>query len=192
MGAMYLGRMAWSRVVLPVPAMAVALAMMLGLGLPSAVAEAGPDRLAGQPAPDFALKDTRGTNLRLSEYRGQVVVLSFWADWCGRCLPQLEALAELQRRHGDRGLQVLAVNIDPADDAARDAAGRLGIPVLRDRDQAVARGYDLDKLPVTLLLDQTGRVRRVHGNWRDGDAATLEAGLADLLDPPLPEFPGRP
>lgn len=193
MGVMKLGAMAWSRAVLPAPprawvtALAVALAMMLGLGLPSAVAVADPGRLAGQPAPDFALKDTRGENLRLSEYRGEVVLLSFWADWCGRCLPQLDQLAALQRRHGDRGLKVLAVNIDPADGAARDAAARLGIPVLRDQDQAVARDYDLDELPVALLLDQTGHVRQVHGNWRDGDAATLETALAALLDPP-----GRP
>jgi peroxiredoxin len=144
--------------------------------------------LTGQPAPDFALKNKSGTNYanyggnhRLSEYRGQVVLLSFWADWCKRCIDQLAAMRDLQKRYGETNLRVLAVNIDEHEQPARDAARRLGITILHDADQSVVRQYDPSTLPFAVLVDPHGTVRHVHAGYRADDATTYADELATLI-----------
>ena len=137
--------------------------------------------LAGQLAPDFALKNSAGTNLRLSEYRGQVVLVSFWAKWCNRCTEQLAMLSDLQKRYGDANLRVLAVNIDSDDQAARDATNRLGITVLHDADQSVVREYDPSVLPFAVLVDPHGTVRQVYAGYRAEDATSYADELAALI-----------
>lgn len=119
----------------------------------------------GAVAPDFVLKDVRGHNLRLSEYRGDTVVLSFWGSSCGPCresLSQLNAIASLP---GVDAPVLLGVNLDG--DAGRAVAVadslRLAFPTLIDTKQAVGRLYDVDDLPLTLLIDPEGRVR---GVWK--------------------------
>lgn len=152
---------------------------LAGLLMPVAVpASSG---FAGQPAPDFALKNNSGTNLRLSEYRGQVVLVSFWAQWCNRCTEQLSMLNELQKRYGEDNLRVLAVNIDADDQPVRDAAKRLGITVVHDVDQSVVRQYGPSVLPFTVLVDPHGTVRHVHAGYRAEDAMTYADELATLI-----------
>jgi peroxiredoxin len=151
---------------------------LLGTGAALAGDDAAPPL-----APDFALKSTSGQNLRLSEYRGQPVLLTFWADWCGTCQPQLADLADLARRHADHNVAVLAVNIDGTDrrEVATTAAARLGITVLRDDAQAVARSYDLGALPVTVLVDQDGYVRGSWSRHRPETLGEVEAALARVI-----------
>jgi len=157
------------------------LAMLLTASLLPALAVASDAVVPGQPAPDFALKNSAGQNLRLSEWRGEVVVLAFWAGWCGRCSDHLLELARLQNQYGDRGVRVVAVNIDGDGQPGREAATRSGVLVLHDRDQAVARQYDLADLPLTVLVDAHGKVRHVHEKYRGGDAALYDEELAALL-----------
>ncbi|MDH5275961.1 MAG: TlpA family protein disulfide reductase [Gammaproteobacteria bacterium] len=157
------------------------LAMLLTANLLPALAVASGAVVPGQPAPDFALKDAAGDNLRLSEWRGEVVVLAFWADWCGRCSDQQQELAKLQRKYGERGVRFVTVNIDRDDHVARGAAARSGLLVLHDGDGAVARQYDLSNLPLTVLVDAHGKVRHVHEKYRGGDAALYDEELAALL-----------
>lgn len=141
--------------------------------------------LAGRPAPDFALKSKSGaddgSNVRLSEHRGQVVLLSFWADWCNRCIDQLAVLRDLQARFGEANLRVLAVNIDRDDQPAREAARRPGITVLHDADQSVIRQYDPSVLPFAVLLDPHGTIRHVHAGYRAEDARAYADELAALI-----------
>jgi peroxiredoxin len=158
-----------------------AATLALSLGFFGADSHAGPGELVGQPAPDFVLKSSAGANTRLSEYRGQVVIVNFWAPWCSRCTTQLEQYARLKQRHGAAGLEVLAVNIDPAAQGASDLAKRLQLTVLRDSEQAVAKQYELYDLPLTLLVDATGRVRQIHGKGTAADEAAQETELVALL-----------
>jgi peroxiredoxin len=109
-------------------------------------------------APDFALKGIDGRNLRLSEFRGEPLVLHFWASWCGPCR---ESAASLDRLARDGDAAVVGVSLDGRVDRAASVANslRLTSPTLVDLNQAVARTYDVDKLPLTLLLDRDGTVR---------------------------------
>ncbi|MEQ1802102.1 MAG: TlpA disulfide reductase family protein [Gammaproteobacteria bacterium] len=157
------------------------LAMLLTAHLLPALAVASDAVVPGQPAPDFVLKNAAGENLRLSEWRGDVVVLAFWADWCGRCSDQLQELARLQKQYGERGVRVVTVNIDADDRPAREAAARSGVLVLHDSEQSVARQYDLSNLPLTVLVDPHGKVRHVHEKYRGSDAALYDEELTALL-----------
>lgn len=164
----------------------LALATLLTAGsLPAATA------VNGQSAPDFALKSAGGRNVRLSELRGEVVVLTFWADWCGRCADQLRDLDALQARYATDGVRVVAVNIDTDSRAARDAAARLDIMILHDQDQEVARQYQLGDLPLTVLVDRHGTVRHVHSRYRAQDAAAWAAEVSGIVaeSAPTPSSP---
>jgi peroxiredoxin len=128
-------------------------------------------QLAGSDAPDFVLKSTSGANLRLSEYRGEVVMLSFWATWCGDCRAQLERLGEMHDRYQDAGVELLAVSLDQSAKQARDVAASLDVtyPVLHDAGGAVGRLYDVSKVPVMVLIDRGGVVREVFEGYRRGN-----------------------
>lgn len=141
-------------------------------------------RLIGQAAPDFALKATSGTNFRLSEHRGEVVLLTFWGSRCGQCGAQLAALSRLVDTYRSAGLAALAVGVD--DDplaAARFAVAHpVSFPVLLDPDKGVARAYRVDNLPMLMLIDRSGTVRHVHRDYRSGDGEKFLQRIRPLLD----------
>ncbi len=139
--------------------------------------------LIGQPAPDFALRSIDSGNLRLSEFRSEVVVLTFWSDWCGKCRSALPVLKSLHAQYEDAGLQMLAVDIDGDVAKAREFAIQNGIeyPVLADTKQAVSRAYDLNKMPLSVVVDREGNIRFIHAGFSDDDGQLLAAEVADLL-----------
>lgn len=132
-------------------------------------------------APNFALKALDGENHRLSEYRGNVVVLNFWASWCGPCRGQLSSLQQFHDRYHEAGLTILGINIDEHDHDAQDLAAGLGFPVLRDTTHSVSELYDLGRLPLTVLVDRDGSVRHVFGGRDARDANVYLAHLRELL-----------
>jgi len=145
---------------------------------------AQPYRLLGSAAPDFTLKATSGTNLRLAEYRGQVVMLAFWGSNCGQCGDQLEAVSRLVDTYGSAGLTALAVNVDDnVAAAARFAAAHpVGYPMLLDPQKQVARAYRVDNLPMLLLVDRSGTIRWAARDYkRDSDVGYQEQ-VRVLLD----------
>ena len=134
-------------------------------------------------APDFTLRTLDGPNLRLQEQRGRVVLVNFWATWCGPCRQEMPHLNRLYDKYRAAGFTLLGVNID---DDARNAAGlstKLGLkfPVLLDTDKKVSHLYDLATMPSTVLIDRDGRVRFIHLGYKDGYENTYEKQIRELL-----------
>ena len=145
--------------------------LVLGLAL-SAIAATGlaASGLTGQTAPDFALKSSTGENLRLSEYRGDVVMINFWATWCGPCRQEMPLLDELYTRYQRVGFNLLGVNIDDDSGRAMTMIRELGVtfPVLFDERKEVSKMYDVGAMPVTVIIDRAGQVRYVHHGYKPG------------------------
>jgi len=145
--------------------------------------------LVGRKAPDFALPAAVGSNVRLSEYRGQAVIISFWSSRCSVCARQLTLLDRLYSTYRSSGLVVLAVSVDDdplhAEEYARAHAA--GFPLLLDTAKAVSRAYAIDSLPATVLIDRGGIVRYWHGDDRADDASyvtQIRALLDDVVAAP--------
>ncbi|MCH8929767.1 MAG: TlpA family protein disulfide reductase [Proteobacteria bacterium] len=156
------------------------LLICLLLPLTNAVGVTG---LVGQPAPDFALKSLSGENLRLSEFRGEVVMINFWATWCGPCRQEMPLLDELYQRYQKVGFRLLGVNIDDDRRSAAKMVRVLGLsfPVLLDERKHVSRLYDVDAMPATLLIDRSGIVRYIHHGYRSGYEQSYVDEIRELL-----------
>jgi len=151
----------------------VAAALLGALAFPLAARSSTAVLSDNTPAPDFVLKSTDGRNLRLSEYRGDVVVLSFWASWCGSCRAALAELNSIAAGTSADRPVVLGVSLDGDAGRASSFAQSLGLkfPTLVDAHQAVGRLYDVETLPLTLLVDRDGVVR---GTWAAAPAPQAE------------------
>ena len=139
----------------------------LGIFAGTSLASSG---LVGEPAPDFALKSAGGENLRLSEYRGEVVMINFWATWCGPCRQEMPLLDELYDRYQRVGFRLLGVNIDDDRQQAMQMVEELDVsfPVLFDAGKSVSKQYAVEAMPVTVLVDRSGTVRYVHHGYQPG------------------------
>lgn len=124
----------------------------------------------GNPAPDFQLEDNHGNLVSLSALRGKVVMVNFWATWCGPCRQEMPLLDELYSRYGRVGFSLLGVNIDDNSSKAMDMVSELGVtfPVLFDSRKEVSKLYEVDAMPVTVLIDREGTVRYVHHGYKPG------------------------
>jgi peroxiredoxin len=140
--------------------------------------------LLGQSAPDFALRAFSGSNVRLSEDRGDVVVVSFWGSQCGVCRRQLEMLDRSFTTYRSAGLHMYAVSVDDDATHARQfvAAHPLGLTMLEDPAKDVARRYQIDNLPTTVLIDRGGIVRHVYRDFGPRDEALYLSQLRELLN----------
>ena len=155
------------------------LSTCLLLACTHAVAAVTPQAMA----PDFTLRSAAGPNLRLQEQRGQVVLVNFWASWCGPCKAEMPHLNRLYGKYRGSGFTLLAVNIDddPRHGAATAARWGLQFPVLLDAEKSAVRLYDLGSMPATVLIDRDGRVRYVHRGYREGVAETYEQQIRELV-----------
>jgi peroxiredoxin len=138
-------------------------------------------QLRGAEAPDFVLKSLSGKNLRLSEYRGEVVMLSFWATWCGDCRAQLDELGAMRARYQEAGIELLAVSLDQSARQAGEATTGASFPVLHDPAGDVGRLYDVSRMPVMVLIDRGGIVREVFEGFRRGNGEQYLEHVQALL-----------
>lgn len=115
----------------------------------------------GKPAPDWALQDLAGNTVRLSDLRGQVVLVNLWATWCPPCRAEMPDLAALYLAHKDEGFIVLGVNNQERPDTVAGFLARnpLPYPVLLDPDLHVARAFAADYLPASFVIDRRGVLR---------------------------------
>jgi peroxiredoxin len=118
----------------------------------------------GAQAPDFILEDLNGQKHQLSDYKGQGVFLNFWGTWCKPCEAEMPYINNQYTHFKDKGVQVLAVNIGESDLAVNKFVERkqLDFPNVIDKDTQVQNAYGVNPLPVTFLIDPTGKVVKIH------------------------------
>lgn len=158
----------------------------LGLTLAAAAGLAAepPYALVGRAAPDFALHAAAGDNVRLSEHRGEVVVLSFWSSRCTSCRTQLAALNRSFATYRSAGLSIYGVGVDDDPVQSRDFArsARVEFALLLDPAKEVSRSYQVDNLPMTVLIDRNGTVRYVLRDYSDASSTLYLQQLRMLLN----------
>jgi peroxiredoxin len=161
-----------------------AFARVLLISSLATVASASPDALIGQPAPDFALRTFSGENLRLSENLGDVVIVNFWATWCGPCRQEMPLLDEIQAKYHRAGMVLLSVNLDDDQQRAAEFARTLKIsyPVLIDEHKDVARAFQVGTMPATVLIDRSGVIRYVSDGYKSGYEKRYTEKLRELLN----------
>lgn len=137
-------------------------------------------------APDFALKDANGNTVRLSDYKGKVVLLDFWATWCGPCKVEIPWFIQFEQQYKDKGFAVLGVSMDEDGwNAVKPfiEEHKMNYRVALGNDQVSELYGGLDSLPTTLLVDRSGRIAKVHiglETGRDG----FENEITNLLAAP--------
>ncbi len=147
---------------IPVVLFALCLAAFIVARHRQRVAPSGTGFRPGQLAPEFSLNDLKGRTLRLTDYRGRVVLLNFWATWCEPCRHEIPEFIQLQQN--TPGLQILGVSLDDSDEPVRTFYGdfKMNYPVAVG-DAALARKYGgILGLPITFLIGCDGRVASKH------------------------------
>ncbi len=155
---------------------------MLALGLANASLAAAPT-IVGKAAPDFVLKGTDGRNLRLSEFRGQVVLVNFWARWASDSRQEMPALDRINSTYSRAGLVVLGVSVDEDARRAREFADamKVGYAILFDTTSDIGRDYLLQNMPMTILVDREGVVRYSKVGYKRGDDRAYLDEIRELL-----------
>ena len=128
----------------------------------------------GEPAPNFRLRDLNGQMVSLSDLRGKVVLLNFWATWCGPCRVEMPAMEELYRTFSRNDFEILAVSTDAQGASVTrpfQQENHLTFPILHDADYRVGLTYGARSLPMTFMVDRQGIVRHQIFGARDWGAA---------------------
>jgi peroxiredoxin len=124
----------------------------------------------GALAPAFTLKTLNDRNLSLREYRGRVVMINFWATWCGPCRQEMPALNALYEKYRDAGFVLFGINVDadPANAARMVDRLKVTYPILFDRDKKASSLYQVNAMPMTILIDRDGKIRHVQKGYHPG------------------------
>jgi len=155
------------------------VAAALAIALP-ALALAGP---AGPPAPQFTLTTRAGRDVSLTQYRGQVVMINFWASWCGPCRQEMPLLESIYKKYNKLGFTLLGVNVEPDSKAADDwlKATPVTFPILYDKESKVSKLYDVAGMPSTVIIDRSGKLRVLHRGYKPGDENEYLDSIRSLI-----------
>jgi peroxiredoxin len=138
-----------------------------------------------KPSPDFTLTDSKGASIKLSDYKGKVVLLDFWATWCGGCKVEIPWYIEFQNTYKDKGLSVVGVSMD--DDGWKSvkpflAENKINYPIVIGNSD-LGTQFGLSGLPLTLLIDRNGKIADSHAGMVEKDA--FEREIQSLLKDPV-------
>jgi cytochrome c biogenesis protein CcmG, thiol:disulfide interchange protein DsbE len=135
-------------------------------------------------APDFVLTNLSGQHFRLSDYRGKVVVLDFWATWCDPCKQEIPHFIEMQNKYASQGLQVLGVSMDDDEPPVRQFQQqfKMNYPVALGNAKLADQYGGILGLPITFVIDRNGRITARHIGATD--ASVIEAEIQSLLAQP--------
>ena len=155
------------------------------LSLVSAILAAFPvvaGELSG-PAPDFTLQARGGGDVSLSDLRGDVVMINFWATWCGPCREEMPHLEALHQRYSNLGFKLLGVNVEE-DSRLSDqflAETPVSFDILFDPHNGVSELYDVIAMPSTVLVDRAGNMRFIHHGYQEGYEMEYQTQVRALL-----------
>ncbi len=137
----------------------------------------------GDIAPELAYNNPKGNQLKLSSLKGKLVLIEFWASWCGPCREELPAFEKLYQEYQDLGVEILAVNVDSEAEKANVLLDDIEVsfPVLFDTSGEVSQLYDVSAMPTTVLIDRDGNVRLLHPGYRKGDEKKYEKAIKMLM-----------
>jgi len=146
----------------------------------------GTAHAAGKPAPDFSLRDLANQSQTLAQHKGKVVLINFWATWCGPCQVEMPHLQAMAKELGPKGLVVLGISADAARDASKVkplvVSKGLTYPILLDPQTTVVAQYNPTKtLPFNVLVDRAGNIDQVFSGYNPGDEVKLRAAIEKLL-----------
>jgi len=135
------------------------------------------------PAPNFTLKSLSGKNLKLSEMTGNVVLINFWASWCGPCREEMPLLNALHKKYAPLGFTVLGVNVEEDLDGAISFLGHVPVdfPILLDNTNKVSKQYKVVAMPTTVVVDRDGNMRYLHEGYKPGDEKKYRQMIKKLV-----------
>jgi thiol-disulfide isomerase/thioredoxin len=150
-----------------VAALLSAVAAALLIAVPASNAASG----SSGPAPPFTLDSRAGSKISLAQYKGQVVMLNFWASWCGPCRQEMPLLENIYKKYNKMGFTMIGVNVEPDSKAAEGFLQQtpVSFPVIYDKDSAVSKAYDVSGMPSTVIIDRKGNIRVLHRGYKPGD-----------------------
>jgi thiol-disulfide isomerase/thioredoxin len=158
---------------------AVLAAALLATAWPAAATD------GAVPAPQFSLASRAGGEVSLADLKGQVVMINFWASWCGPCRQEFPALDQIYAKYKPMGFTLVAINVESEKSDAEKflSATPASFPILFDPDNTVSGKYGVSAMPTTVLVDRQGRVRWQHRAYKPGDEAKyIEQIRAALRD----------
>jgi thiol-disulfide isomerase/thioredoxin len=155
----------------------VTIAAALAVALP-ALAIPG-----GSTAPTFILASSGGGEVSLAQYKGQVVMINFWASWCGPCRQEMPLLESIYRKYKQMGFTLLGVNVEPDSQAANEWLKQtpVSFPILYDKDSKVSKLYEVAGMPSTVLIDRGGKLRMLHRGYKSGDENEYLDSIRSLI-----------
>jgi len=138
---------------------------------------------AAEKAPDFQLPQMDGNSLKLSDLRGSVVYVDFWATWCPPCRESFPWMESMHQRYQELGLEVVAISLDQKRDLIENflKAHKASFTILHDSDGGSAEAFQVKGMPSSYLVDRKGNIRMRHAGFNDGDKADLESQIKQLL-----------
>lgn len=134
-------------------------------------------------APNFTLKSMSGENLKLSEYRGQVVMMNFWASWCAPCRQEMPLLEDLYKKYKGLGFTLLGVNVEEDSRKASTLLRsiKVSFPILFDSKNKVSKLYKVSAMPTTIIIDRDGNMRYLHLGYKPGYERDYQQQIRALL-----------
>jgi thiol-disulfide isomerase/thioredoxin len=137
-----------------------------------------------QQAPTFKLPGDGSKMYDLSQFRGKVVYIDFWASWCKPCRKSFPWLNEIYSRYKNENLQIIAINLDTSRDDAQQFLEKVPakFDVAYDPDGSVANKYKLQVMPSSYLIDKKGNLKMAHKGFREGDSNAMEKAIQKLLE----------
>ncbi|MEO5347706.1 MAG: TlpA family protein disulfide reductase [Magnetococcus sp. YQC-9] len=132
---------------------------------------------------DFELKDSEGRIYKLSNYRGQTVLINFWATWCPPCLKEMPSMERLWKEMGEKGFAILALNVGESAEAIASFSFQndLTFPLLMDQNEKISRDWLVRALPSSYLVDRQGKIAYQVIGERDWDDPNLKKVILDLI-----------